>query len=212
MPDAFQPPNGRSTAASAVEQLILRMPALARRRKSSLSFAELEDSAAAKPCSTQLQSQVASSQSFARCTTSTGPKLSSCTISWAGSSQQIIAGGSYTSRGGVCDFCKGRITDSDDFFARSIIPATRVHDADEIKCPICVCSLVGSPQVSLALAATSSSRKRSYTLVSTIARRFAVQRWPAKTKAPSAMLAAAPGRSASRQTILALLPLRSACD
>src|SRR5439155_4700160 len=154
MPDAFQPPNGRSTAASAVEQLILRMPALARPRKSSISFAELEKSAAAKPCSTQLQSAIASSQSLARCTTNTGPKVSSCTTSWSGSSQEIIAGESHASPGGVCDFCKGRITINDDFFARSITLATRVHDADEIKGPICVCSLVGSPHVSLALAAT----------------------------------------------------------
>src|SRR5438128_11746846 len=112
------------------------MPALARRRKSPISLVEPEKSAAAKPCSTQLQSQIASSQSFPRCTTSTGPKVSSCTTSWDGSSQQIIAGDSHASPGGVCDFCKGLVTISDDVFARSITLATRVHEADEINGPI----------------------------------------------------------------------------
>src|SRR5947199_1627494 len=47
MPEAFQLPNGKSTAALAVEPLILRIPARARRRKSAIRFGEVLKMAAA---------------------------------------------------------------------------------------------------------------------------------------------------------------------
>src|SRR5206468_6974631 len=57
IPEAFQPPNGKSTAALAVEPLILRIPARVRRRKSSIRFGEVVKMAAAKPCFTPLHSE-----------------------------------------------------------------------------------------------------------------------------------------------------------
>src|SRR5437773_11634418 len=54
IPEAFQPPNGKSTAALAVEQLIVRIPAPSRRRKSSICFGVVVKAVAAKPCLTPL--------------------------------------------------------------------------------------------------------------------------------------------------------------
>src|SRR5437763_14602749 len=62
IPEAFQPPNGKSTAALAVEQLILRIPARTRRRKPSIRFGEGGKMAAAKPRLTPLQSKTSSTQ------------------------------------------------------------------------------------------------------------------------------------------------------
>ena len=146
IPEAFQPPNGKSTAALAVEQLTLRIPARTRWRKSSIRFGEVVKMAATKPCFTPLQSKIASSQSPARCTTSTGPNVSSWTISAFGSSQHTMVGSSHALPRASFDFSERLITRNAAARARSITASTRLRDAEEMSGPICVFSSAGSPQ------------------------------------------------------------------
>src|SRR5437762_9546031 len=61
VPETFQRPNGKSTAAPAVEQFTLRIPAFARWRKSSINCVKLEKTAAASLCFIPLQSAIACS-------------------------------------------------------------------------------------------------------------------------------------------------------
>jgi len=65
VPETFQRPNGRSTAAP-VEQFTLRIPAFARWRKSSINCVKLEKMAAASPCFIPLQSAIACSLALVR--------------------------------------------------------------------------------------------------------------------------------------------------
>src|SRR5215207_11743591 len=102
MPEAFQPPKGTSTSASAVERLIFTIPAGTSAPNRTIRSGEVLKRAAASPGGTPATRFIAWFQSSARWTTRTGPKVSSWTISASGSSQQMIVGG-YQGRSGEPD-------------------------------------------------------------------------------------------------------------
>ncbi len=147
-----------------------------------------------------LARRTASPSSSKGMTTTTGPKISSTAARSAGSTGASTVGGNQFPgpSGHAPRTATGEPSGTKE--------ATVSRWSAEISGPISVVSCVGSPTLTPLTAGSSRVMNRSYTARSTKMRERAQQSWPALSNTPLGARAAASSRSASANTMFALLP------
>jgi hypothetical protein len=140
---------------------------------------------ATSPCPTPLQSRIASAKSLAAWITATGPKVSCWTRAASGSRPSTSVGRipaallEFTRHGAAAQEASAVNHQG----ALATAAMTSLRRAAETSGPTRVAGSSGSPTRNLAISRSSISVKRSRTDSSTMTRRVAVQRCPAKPKA-----------------------------